>query len=334
MSISRAFASIAVAATVLSGIPAHAGTEETASGKGSVTEQQVAMLQALAKGLTTPPRLPVLRTPAEIGLEFEEVTFNTEDEIEVSAWYMPGTNGHVILSNHFSPGNKYGFAGHLDGLGFAGGFEVNFLPRYKALVDAGYSVLAYDHRGHGGSNYNDSGISGVGYYEWQEMLAALKYVRTREDTKDMDISLYVQCMGANATINAMEKHPEAFEGVKSMIAVSPLKGRTSIERITARMGIDPAVAVDAFEAIYQGITGMDVEDHNIIPKAASITVPTFFLQVRDDMNSRWQDVQQMYELTPTDDKKVQYIEGTEWRFKAYTHFSENPEAMIAWYDAH
>ena len=297
-----------------------------------ITDDQTTMLQTLAGGLAKPPRLPVLRAPEEYGIAFEEVSFQTEDGVTVSGWFMPGTSGHVILTNHFSPGNKYGFAGHMEGLDFAGGFEVNFLPRYKALVDAGYSVLAYDLRGHGGSTDGEGGISGVGYYEWQEVLAALSYVRSRADTKA--ISLYTMCMGANATMNAMDKHPEAFEGIRSMICISPLKGRTTIERNVERMGIDPEEGVTAFEPIYNEITGLTVDDHNIVPKAAGITIPTFFVQVRDDMNSRWQDVQKMYELAATDDKKIHYIEDTPWRFKGYQFFSDAPAQMIEWYNAH
>ena len=299
-----------------------------------ITDEQTAMLGALAEGLSTPPRLPVLRTPDEYGIEYEEVSFQTADGIEVSGWFMRGSSNRVVISNHFSPGNKYGFAGHKEGLDFAGGFEVNFLPRYKALVDAGYSVLAYDLRSHGGSGDGDGAISGVGYYEWREVLASLDYVRGREDTKDDEISLMSMCMGANATFNAMDKHPEAFKGVASMIAIAPLKGRTSIERNCERMQIPVDEGVDAFEPIYNGITGLTVDDHDIIPKAASINVPTFFFQVRDDTNSRWTDVQEMYELVPVDDKKIEYLEGTPWRFQGYNYFSDNPAEMIEWFDAH
>ena len=141
------------------------------------------------------------------------------------------------------------------------------------------------------------------------------------------------CMGANATLNAMEKHPEAFEGVRSMIAIAPLKGRTTIERNCEQMQIPADEGVAAFEPIYTGITGLTVEDHNIIPKARGITVPTFFVQVRDDMNSRWQDVQEMHDLAPVE-KKIFYIEGTPWRFQGYCYFSDHPEQMIDWFDAH
>ena len=32
--------------------------------------------------------------------------------------------------------------------------------------------------------------------------------------------------------------------------------------------------------------------------------------------------------------KIDYLEDTPWRFKGYSYFSEHPEAMIEWYDAH
>lgn len=299
-----------------------------------LSEQQTQMLTALAQGLSMPPRTPILRTPKDFGLAYETVSFTTADGVTINGWFIPADSDQVIISNHFSPANRYGFAGHLEGLDFAGGFEVNFLPRYKALHDAGYSVLAYDLRSHGESGDGKDKVSGVGYYEWQEVLASIDYIKSRMDTAKNDISLLSMCMGANATINAMEKKPEAFEDIKSLIAIAPLKGRTSIERQAEQMGIDPDEAVEVFEPIYNKITGLTVEDHNIIPKFKNVSIPTFFLQVRDDRNSRWTDVQEMYENTPVEDKKIHYIEGTPWRFKGYSFFSEQPESMVAWFDQH
>lgn len=299
-----------------------------------MSPEQTEMLNMLALGLSKPPRTPILRTPDEYGMAYEDVSFTTEDGIEIAAWFIPAGSNKTVISNHFSPANRYGFAGHLEGLDYAGGFEVNFLPRYKALHDAGYNILAYDLRGHGESADGKDGISGVGYYEWQEVLASLDFVRNSEATREDDISLMSMCMGANATFNAMEKSPEHFADIKSIIAIAPLKGQTTIERQAERMGLDPAVAVPAFDGIYNGITGLNVPDHDIIQRANAITIPTFFLQVRDDMNSRWQDVQAIHDGAPVADKKIVYIEDTPWRFHAYTYFSEHPEEMIDWFDAH
>ena len=299
-----------------------------------INEQQTQMLTMLAQGLSTPPRTPILRSPAEYGLEFEEISFETKDGVTIKGWFIPADSDKVIISNHFSPANRYGFAGHLEGLDFAGGFEVNFLPRYKALHDAGYNVLAYDLRCHGESEAGEKGVTGVGYFEWQEVLASIDYIKRRPDTAEKDISLMSMCMGANATLNAMEKAPEAFEDIKSMIAIAPLKGRTTIERNCEHMQIPVEEGVAAFDPIYNGLTGLHVADHNILPKAAHVNIPIFYLQVRNDMNSRWTDVQEMYDNTPVEDKKIAYVEETPWRFHGYTYFSEHPEQMIEWFDAH
>ena len=299
-----------------------------------INDQQTQMLTVLAQGLSTPPRTPILRTPEEYGLEYEEISFLTEDGVTIKGWFIPAESDKVIISNHFSPANRYGFAGHLEGLDFAGGFEVNFLPRYKALHEAGYNVLAYDLRCHGESESGEKGVTGVGYFEWAEVLASINYIKNRPDTAHKDISLMSMCMGANATINAMEKKPEVFEEIKCLIAIAPLKGRTTIERNCEHMQIPVEEGIETFEPIYNGLTGLHVADHNIIPKATHINIPTFFLQVRNDMNSRWTDVQEMYDKAPIADKKIHYIEETPWRFKGYTFFSEQPEQMIEWFDTH
>ena len=297
-----------------------------------VNEQQKQMLSILAHGLSFPPRTPILRTPSDYDMEFEEVSFETGDGVTITGWFIPTDSDKVIISNHFSPANRYGFAGHLEGLDFAGGFEVNFLPRYKAPHDAGYNILAYDLRSHGESGDGEGKISGVGYYEWQEVLASIDYVKMKKE--NVKISLSSMCMGANATINAMEKKPEAFEDIKCLLCIAPLKGQTTIERQGGQMGIEPLEAVEAFESIYNQITGLTVEDHNIIPKFKNLSIPTFFFQVRDDSNSRWTDVQEMYDITPVENKKIVYMEGTPLRFKGYNYFSENPVEMIEWFDTH
>ncbi|MEM7115071.1 MAG: alpha/beta hydrolase [Chloroflexota bacterium] len=299
-----------------------------------INEQQTQMLTVLAGGLAKGVRTPVLRTPEEYGMAYEEVEFETQDGVTIKGWFIPANSDKLIISNHFSPANVYGFAGHLEGLDFAGGFEVNFLPRYKALHDAGYNVLAYSLRNHGESGESESGVSGVGYFEWQEVLAAFEYARSRPETANNEVSLYSMCMGANATMNAIEKAPEAFKDVKSMIIVAPLKGRTNIERNLEQMQIPEEEGMAAFEKLYNGFSGLHVADHNIIPKAANINTPVYFFQVRDDMNSRWTDVQEMHDLVPVEDKKIEYLEGTPWRFEGYNYHSNNPEPMVEWFNAH
>src|SRR5215469_3214976 len=104
-------------------------------------------------------RAPVLRRPGEVGLEYEEVVFPSMDGVPLEGWLIPADSDKLIIHNHFLPGNRYGYPGHLPEFGGLGGFEVNFLPEYKALHDAGYNVLAYDIRNHGLSGQGNGGLA-------------------------------------------------------------------------------------------------------------------------------------------------------------------------------
>lgn len=89
------------------------------------------------EGTTDGRRAPLLRRPADVGLTYEDVTFPSMDGVPLEGWFIPADSDRLIIHNHFSPGNRYGYPGHLSEFGRFGGFEVNFLPTYRALHDAG-----------------------------------------------------------------------------------------------------------------------------------------------------------------------------------------------------
>jgi hypothetical protein len=103
-----------------------------------------------------------------------------------------------------------------------GGFEVNFLPQYTALHDAGSNVLAYDLCNHGRSGVGSGGRAGIGLLEYRDMVGSMRYAKARKDTSDMKTSLISVCLGCNSTIVALHKHPEEFQHVHSMIALQPV----------------------------------------------------------------------------------------------------------------
>src|SRR5690242_21328003 len=53
-----------------------------------------------AWSLTHPPRKPITRTPADLGVAFEDVSFTTEDGITLSGWYIPARNGRTLIACH------------------------------------------------------------------------------------------------------------------------------------------------------------------------------------------------------------------------------------------
>ncbi|MEM8638704.1 MAG: alpha/beta hydrolase [Cyanobacteria bacterium P01_G01_bin.54] len=294
------------------------------------------MMRRIVKMIATSQRSPILRRPDEYGLEYEDVSFQATDGITLEGWYIPAQKptNKIVICNHFSPGNRYGYAGHLRGWRSAGGFEVNFLPKYKALVEAGYNVLAYDLRNHGFSAPSQSGGYNPKFFEYKDVLGSLNYVHSREDTKDMEIHLHSMCLGGNSTLVAMHKHPEAFADVASMILIQPISGDALVRRLTTNLRMGQR-GYAAFEKFYRELWGFRIEDSSPILDAPAVKVPTFVTQVRkDSFTYAEEDVQAVYDAIPVEDKKLYWIEGTTQRFHGYTYFSEHPEQMVDWYNAH
>ena len=281
-------------------------------------------------------RSPVLRRPGEYGMEYEDITFQSDDGLPLSGWFIPSkkASNKVVISNHFSPGNKYGYAGHIKPWKGAGGFEVNFLPRYKALVEAGYNVFTYDFRNHGMSTPGQNNAYNPRYFEYKDVIGSMKYIQSRPDTKDMDIHLHSMCLGGNSTLVAMHKNPEVFKDVKSMMLIQPISGDALVRKIAKNMRLGKA-GYDAFEKYYRELYGYSITDASPIVDAKYVEIPTFVVQVRKDkFTFGEEDVQAVYDALPVSDKKLYWIEGTDQRFKGYTYFSENPEQMIEWYNKH
>jgi pimeloyl-ACP methyl ester carboxylesterase len=158
-------------------------SQQLADNQTMMTEDQVKrLIKNLANAFGHPIRSPILRRPEEYGLEYEEVVFPSMDGIPLEAWFFPADSDKLVIANHPLWFNRYGFPAHLDPwkqIGAAGGndFEVNFMPDYKHLHEAGYNVLCYDMRNFGQSGAANGGIGSNGIFEARDVIGSLQYVK-------------------------------------------------------------------------------------------------------------------------------------------------------------
>lgn len=107
------------------------------------------------------------KTPASVGLSYEEVTFpSREDGVALSGWFMPalaGESARSVILLHGQHGNK-------------GDEYLGFLPLARALAERGYNVLTFDLRGHGQS---EGSHRSFGYYERRDLSGAVDYLESR-----------------------------------------------------------------------------------------------------------------------------------------------------------
>lgn len=277
-------------------------------------------------------RSPILRRPDEYGMEYEDVFFPSMDGVPLEGWLIPADSDRLVICNHPMPCNRYGYPGHLKEWGDFGGFEVNLLPQYQALHNAGYNVLAYDLRNHGRSGTGSGGINGHGTLEYRDVIGSLRYTRSRPDTKDMRTGLLSRCLGANATIVGMKRHPNEFAHVKALMAMQPVTPAVFVEKAVDNAGIDGGFAL--FSNAFHDKTGQHLSETWAMEDAKAVTVPTLVTQVHDDFRTKPSNVQEIYDTLSSQDKKLFWIEGTDERFQGYNYFSDHPELMLDWFNTH
>lgn len=107
---------------------------------------------------------PIRTHPTDLGLDYEAVSFTPrgQPELQLRGWWLPAPEPRAtVIRVHGIDSNRS-----------------SLLGLSAALVNAGYSVLAFDLRGHGES---DPAPMGAGLHERDDVLGAIDYVRGRAD---------------------------------------------------------------------------------------------------------------------------------------------------------
>jgi pimeloyl-ACP methyl ester carboxylesterase len=284
-------------------------------------------------------RSPVLHWPSELDLDYEDVTFQAVDGVPLEGWFIPAMgSGKLVIANHPMGFSRSGIPTQREpwrSVWQASGndFEVNLVPDYKILHDAGYNILAYDLRNSGLSSAANGGVASSGIFEARDVLGSLRYVRQRVDTRHMTIGLFSRCMGCSATFYAMAADPGAFDGVRCLVGPQPVTARTILTRRLVAAGL-PQDRVDDLDQRLVLRTGLGLARRVPQEWARRVCVPTFLYQVRADLLTEPRDVQAMFDNIPLADKTLQWIDGTTARWDGYLEFQRRPQPMLEWFHSH
>ena len=149
------------------------------------------------------------KTPSTFGLHYESVEFASDPGIQLRGWFVPAQSGR-------NDGQRLqlepcrGTVVLVHGLNRS---RAEMLSRAVFLAKNGYNALLFDLRHHGESGGR---ISSLGYYESNDVLAALNYLREQRHL-ECPVVLWGVSMGATAALLAYSRSPE----VSCAIADSP-----------------------------------------------------------------------------------------------------------------
>ncbi|MDN3060058.1 hypothetical protein PH213_37200 [Streptomyces sp. SRF1] len=296
-------------------------------------------LSMMADQYALSPRSPIMRTPASQGLAYDDISFEATDGTPLEGWYVPAPDSDkLVIVNHPRWFSRSGLPAHLEpwkSIGAYGGndFEVDFIPDVRVLHDAGYNVLTYDLRNFGHSGSANGGLTSNGIFEARDVLGSLRYVRDRSDLRDMAIGLFSRCLGCAGTIFAMRDDPVAFDGVRCLVGCQPLSVRVILQQALVLAGI-PDHHIDRLDELIRLRVSFSLDEMSPLRAIGSVQLPTLLYQVRDDVMTRAEDVQSMYDALPVRDKRLLWIEGTTRRWDGYTYFQRNPREILDWLHTH
>lgn len=151
-----------------------------------------------------PANRQISNTPKSIGLDYEEVTLTTVDQVRLHAWYVPAPQARAtVLYLH---GNASNISHWLDTLAMLHAMQLN--------------TLIFDYRGFGQS---EGEHSEVGTYHDAE--AAWNFLRTQKKLRSEQIIVYGRSLGGGIATYLASKYQPGLVILESTFTSVPDLGR-------------------------------------------------------------------------------------------------------------
>ncbi|GAA3729643.1 alpha/beta hydrolase [Streptomyces tremellae] len=296
-----------------------------------------ATIESLANGLGYASRSPILRTPADTGLDYEEISYPSSDGVPLEGWFIP-TKGstRLVVCMHAFGFNRYGFPSHIEpwksAFGPGNDTEIDFTLDYKVLHDNGYNVLAFDFRNCGLSGDANGNRMSNNHFETRDVIGTLDYIRSRPELASMTLGIFARCMGAGVTFRAVHENPDAFDNVACLVAPLLLSPRVFVEATLENAGLSGHI--DEVDRRFQLLTSRSLADGNVSDWAPSVTMPTLTYGTYDDAITRPYDLKNAYAALGATEKDMFWVEDASVRWDAYKHFQRHPRRILDWFSAY
>jgi fermentation-respiration switch protein FrsA (DUF1100 family) len=159
------------------------------------------------------PQKQWVRTPSQLGIEYEDVTLTSADGTQLSAWWLEAY-GEVKGTIVFFHGNAENISTHLG--------SVYWLP------DKGYQVLMLDYRGYGRSQ-GKPGVPEI----FDDIATALQWTLADPRTADAPIFMLSQSLGASMSGYVVATRPDLTDGLTGVVLDAAFASYPQITREVA-----------------------------------------------------------------------------------------------------
>jgi uncharacterized protein len=253
----------------------------------------------VAVRFSAPNREPPERTPADAGLEYREVSFESADRVPLEAWWVPpaeGESSRAAVLVHGWDGDKS---------------DEHVIETASIYVRAGYGVLLLDLRGNGGSGGERRTL---GYKETRDVQGALAWL-DEEGFEPGEVVLHGWSMGGATVVRSAPGTGVAAVIEEAGYADLPLLLRRQLPETTGLPSLfSPGVFLAA--KLFLGFDPWAVQPSEDAARLREEGVPLFVIHSTDDEVVPFEHAELFESVYP--EARLWKIEGL-GHVEAYTH---------------
>jgi uncharacterized protein len=253
----------------------------------------------VAVRFSAPNREPPERTPADAGLEYREVSFESADRVPLEAWWVPpaeGESSRAAVLVHGWGGDKS---------------DEHVIETAPIYARAGYGVLLLDLRGNGGSGGERRTL---GYKETRDVQGALAWL-DEEGFEPGEVVLHGWSMGGATVVRSAPGTGVAAVIEEAGYADLPLLLRRQLPETT---GLPSLFSPGVFFAakLFLGFDPWAVQPSEDAARLREEGVPLFIIHSTDDEVVPFEHAELFESAYP--EARLWKIEGL-GHVEAYTH---------------
>ena len=253
----------------------------------------------VAVRFSAPNREPPERTPADAGLEYREVSFESADRVPLEAWWVPpaeGKSSRAAVLVHGWGGDKS---------------DAHVIETARIYARAGYGVLLLDLRGNGGSGGERRTL---GYKETRDVQGALAWL-DEEGFEPGEVVLHGWSMGGATVVRSAPGTGVAAVIEEAGYADLPLLLRRQLPETTGLPSLfSPGVFLAA--KLFLGFDPWAVQPSEDAARLREEGVPLFVIHSTDDEVVPFEHAELFESAYP--EARLWKIEGL-GHVEAYTH---------------
>jgi uncharacterized protein len=241
--------------------------------------------------LSAPDRQPEEHTPADVGLDYREVSIQSTDGLELAGWWAPGNDpGRAVV---LVPGIDSGKVGR------------HVLETASIYARAGYGVLMIDLRAQGRS---EGERVTMGYEEVRDVRGALAWLK-EQGFSPGEVVLHGFSMGGATVLRAAPESGVAAVVEESAYADLPLILR---QRLPTASGLPPFFTPSIFlmGKLFLGIDPWAVRPEADARRLCKEEVPLLIVHSTDDEATPFEHARRIRAACPA---------AAFWRIEGYEH---------------